>query len=161
MDRMATRRKPLRKLLIEPLENRALLTAEGQSFALDRTVDCSDLATDISAMVNWGDGTTSPGTIQSAPLPGALKFRIDYSMDSSGFFADADRRAILQTTADLLSAKFSDSLLAIQPKLATPGSRRCPIQRLEPTSRKRIYPSPQTRSWYSSDLETFPMAKVG
>lgn len=41
--------------------------------------------------------------------------RIDYSLDTNGFFANADRRNLLQTAADLVVSKFTDTLSAIQP----------------------------------------------
>jgi hypothetical protein len=109
------RRQTRRWLRLETLESRWTMTAEGQSFAIDQTLDISDLAGSLTASVQWGDGTTSAATIQNAPAAGPLRVRIDYSLDSSGFFASADRRALLQTAADLVVSKFTDTLSAIQP----------------------------------------------
>jgi len=93
-----------------------MMTAEGQAYNLDRTIDTSDLFGTISGTIAWRDGTNSAATIQSAPTIGPIKFRFDYSLDTAGFFSDASRRAILQTVADLVSSKFSDNLSAIQPQ---------------------------------------------
>ena len=105
-----------RRLGFQLLESRELLTAEGQSYLLDRTLDVSDLFGTVTGSIAWGDGTSSSATIQSPPVAGPIKFRFDYTLDNSGFFADASRRALLQTAADMVSSKFSDSLLAIQPQ---------------------------------------------
>jgi hypothetical protein len=92
------------------------MTAEGQSLAFDRAFDVSDLFGTVSGSIAWGDGTGSAATIQDAPATGPIKFRFDYSLDTSGFFTDVSRRNLLQNAADLLSSKFTDSLSAIQPQ---------------------------------------------
>ena len=109
------RAKASRGLGFETLESRALMTAEGQAFAVDQTLDVSDLFGAISGTIAWGDGTANAATLQSPPVSGPIRFRLDYSLDTSGFFNDASRRALLQTAADMVSSKFSDSLGAIQP----------------------------------------------
>lgn len=104
-----------RRLRLESLESRRLLIAEGQTFPIDQTLDTSDFLGTLSASIQWGDGTTTAATIQNPPTVGALKVRIDYSLDTSGFFNDPARREILQTAADLVVSKFTDTLSAIQP----------------------------------------------
>lgn len=93
-----------------------MLTAEGQSFSVDRSIDVSDLSGAVTGSIAWGDGTTSAATVQNSPSAGPIKFRFDYSLDTSGFFSEATRRSMLQTVADLVSSKFSDTLSAIQPQ---------------------------------------------
>lgn len=114
MSRWYTKAK--RHLCFESLETRALMTVEGQSYGLDLNVDVSDLYGEISGKIAWGDSTESTATVQNAPVSGPIKFRFDYSLDSSGFFSDVARRTLLQTAADMLSSKFSDSLSPIQPQ---------------------------------------------
>jgi len=79
-------RRHARKLRIERLEDRSMMTAEGQAYNFDRIVDTSDLFGTISGSIGWGDGTNSGATIQSAPTIGPIKFRFDYSLDTAGFF---------------------------------------------------------------------------
>ncbi len=105
-----------RRFAIEKLESRWTMTAEGQSFNLDRTLDTSDLFGAITGTIAWGDGSGSSATIQNPPVAGPIKIRFDYSLDNSGFFFEASRRNLLQTAADLVASKFSDSLAAIQPQ---------------------------------------------
>jgi hypothetical protein len=112
------RQRPLtrRNLGFERLESRALLTAEGQAYAFDQTLDVSDLYGTVTGAIAWGDGTASSATIQNPPATGSIRFRFDYSLDTTGFFSDASRRVLLQTAADMVSSKFSDALGAIQPQ---------------------------------------------
>ncbi len=104
-----------RSLRIERLTERFALTAEGQSFALNQTIDTSAIGGAISGSILWGDGTSSAATIGAAPTAGPLSIRLDYSMDSSGFFASQERRNSLQFAANSIISKFSDQLTAIQP----------------------------------------------
>ena len=104
-----------RPLIIERLTERFALTAEGQSFALSQTIDTSTIGGSITGNIRWGDGTLSVATIGAAPIAGPLSIRLDYSMDSSGFFASQERRNSLQFAANSIISKFSDQLTAIQP----------------------------------------------
>jgi len=104
-----------RSLVLETLEIRRAMTVEGQSFAVDQVLDTSDLLGTLSASIQWGDGTTSAATLQNAPAVGNLKVKIDYSLDTNGFFTDPNRRVLLQAAADLVASKFTDTLSAIQP----------------------------------------------
>jgi hypothetical protein len=45
----------------------------------------------------------------------SVTVRFDYSLDTSGFFADAERRAALQRAADSITSQIGDSLWAISP----------------------------------------------
>ncbi|MCY2986147.1 MAG: dockerin type I domain-containing protein [Planctomycetota bacterium] len=104
-----------RSLCIERLSERFALTAEGQSFALSQTIDTSALGGSITGSIRWGDGTSSAASVGAAPTAGPLSIRLDYSMDSSGFFASQERRNSLQFAANSIISKFSDQLTAIQP----------------------------------------------
>ncbi len=104
-----------RSLRIERLTERFALTAEGQSFALSQTIDTSAIGGSITGNILWGDGTSSAAAVGAAPTAGPLSIRLDYSMDSSGFFASQERRNSLQFAANSIISKFSDQLTAIQP----------------------------------------------
>ncbi|MFN6161409.1 MAG: dockerin type I domain-containing protein [Planctomycetota bacterium] len=91
------------------------MTAEGQSFALDQSVDVSELMGEISGTIQWGDGTSAPAAIASKPSAGPLRARVDYTLDTSGFFQANERKLLLQTVLDSILARFNDTLAAIQP----------------------------------------------
>ncbi|XZE37004.1 dockerin type I domain-containing protein [Pirellulaceae bacterium SH501] len=101
--------------LVEKLECRLPLSAEGSLYQLSQSYDTSGLGGQITAAVEWGDGSSSAGAIASQPAQGALRFRFDYSTDTSGFFADTNRRNVLQRVADSITTKWSDTLAAIAP----------------------------------------------
>lgn len=109
------RRLPARRLALEILQPRFPLTVEGDVYSLEQLLDVSELAGDVSATVNWGDGSSSLGTIAAKPAAGSLRARIDYSLDTAGFFQNTARRNLLQTVLDSIVIRFSDSLSAIQP----------------------------------------------
>jgi hypothetical protein len=104
-----------RRLCIESLNPRLAMTAEGQSYTLDQTVDVAELTGDITGTIQWGDGTSSPATIASRPSAGPLRVRIDYQFDATNFFQSNDRKALLQAALDGVVSRFSDTLSAIQP----------------------------------------------
>ena len=104
-----------RSLQFERLDSRIALTAEGQSFAINQVMDTSALGGTISGSVVWGDGTSTLASVSPSSSPGPLSIRLDYSMDSSGFFSSQERRNTLQFAANSIVAKFSDQLTAIQP----------------------------------------------
>jgi hypothetical protein len=103
--------------LLEKLECRLPFTAEGSLYQLSQSYDISGLGGQIAAVVEWGDGSSSSGSITNQPAQGALRFRFDYSTDSSGFFADTNRRNVLQRVADSITTKWSDTLAAITPSV--------------------------------------------
>lgn len=112
--------KPLSKLCnrslrIERLAERFALTAEGQAFSLNQSIDTSAIGGSIAGNILWGDGSSSAATVSPTPTAGPLSIRLDYSMDSSGFFASQERRNSLQFAANSIISKFSDQLTAIQP----------------------------------------------
>lgn len=109
------RRSLYRSRRFELLERRELLVAEGESFMLSRVVDTAGLVGAISSTVQWGDGTTSAGVVTGGDATGQLRVVFDYSLDTSNFFADAQRRVVLQAAADSLVSRFTDDLSAIQP----------------------------------------------
>ena len=104
-----------RSLQIERLSARFALTVEGQSFSFNQTIDTSAIGGTIGGVVQWGDGTSSPANVGASPTAGPLSIRIDYSMDSAGFFGSQQRRDSLQFAANSIISKFSDQLTAIQP----------------------------------------------
>jgi PKD repeat protein len=114
MKKSVQRRGRLRRLCIESLDSRLTMTAEGQIYALDQTLDVSELMGDITGTIRWGDGTNSPATIASKPSPGPLRVRIDYQFDTTGFFT-SERKSLLQTALDSVASRFNDTLAAIQP----------------------------------------------
>ena len=101
--------------VFETLELRAVLTAEGDSFTIDQSIDTSGLIGNLTANATWGDGSTSALTVSSEPATGQLKARIDYSRDTSNFFNTTAKRQLMQYAADLVVSKFNDSLTAILP----------------------------------------------
>jgi PKD repeat protein len=104
-----------RRLCVESLSPRLVMTGEGQTYAMDYWLDASELMGDVTGAIQWGDGTSSPATIASKPAAGPLRVRIDYSLDSNNFFQANERRVLLQTVLDSIASRFSDSLSAIQP----------------------------------------------
>ena len=107
--------KKNRSLQIERLSSRFPLTAEGQTFSFNQSIDTSAIGGTIAGTVLWGDGTSSPANVSASPVAGPLSIRFDYSMDSGGFFGSQERRSSLQFAADSIIRKFSDQLTAIQP----------------------------------------------
>ena len=114
-DRKRNAHRSRRRLMMETLESRLAMTAEGQTFAVDQSLDTSGLLGTITGTIQWGDGTSSAATLLNAPATGTVKIKLDYSYDQSGFFASNDRRLLLQAAADLVASKFTDTLTAIQP----------------------------------------------
>lgn len=104
-----------RPLLLELLESRLTMTAEGQTFVVDQNVDTSGLLGTITGTIQWGDGTSSVAALLSPPAAGTVSIKLDYSYDQSGFFNSNDRRLLLQAAADLVASKFNDTLTAILP----------------------------------------------
>jgi PKD repeat protein len=113
--RSITKRYRTRHLVIETLSPRLAMTVEGQTFALDQSVDISELMGEVSGTVQWGDGTSTPATVASKPTAGPLRARIDYSLDTSGFFQTNERRVLLQSVLDSILSRFNDTLATIQP----------------------------------------------
>ncbi len=105
----------LRCIALERLEERYAFSVEGSTFAIDQTLDTTGLLGTVSANAQWGDGTQSALTVSNQTPVGSLRARIDYSLDTRGFFSIPERRQLLQAAADSLISKFSDSLSAIQP----------------------------------------------
>ncbi|TWU36096.1 hypothetical protein Poly41_38490 [Novipirellula artificiosorum] len=102
---------------VETLEIRRLLVAEGEPFSISRSVDTTGLLGTVSAEIGWSDGTTSAATVSSQPPTGGLTVRLDYSLDTGGFFSGANqsRRVLMQDVADAVVRRFSDDLQAIVP----------------------------------------------
>jgi hypothetical protein len=96
------------------LESRRLLAAEGETFALVRNLESLSLAGEYTASVDWGDGTSSTAQVETGQAPNKITAKINYSLDTSGFFTTA-RRQLLQSVVDSIVGRFSDTLTAIQP----------------------------------------------
>ncbi|MFN9986089.1 MAG: hypothetical protein ACK52S_11100, partial [Pirellula sp.] len=56
-----------RRLMLEMLEGRLAMTAEGQTFTVDQTIDTSGLLGTITGTIQWGDGTSSVATLLNPP----------------------------------------------------------------------------------------------
>jgi len=115
VDQLRGKRYRNSSVFFETLETRYLLTTEGELLTIERSIDSSGLSGVVSGTAGWGDGSQSGVTIVNSPSSGPLRVRIDYSLDSSGFFAEQLRRDILQAAVDMLVSKFADSLTAITP----------------------------------------------
>lgn len=111
-------RRANRRPRLESLELRRMLVAEGAVFNLSAPVDTAGIVGNASALVDWGDGTTSAATITGGNQTGNLRVVFDYSLDTSRFFgtsANDIRRVRLQQAADALVSRFSDTLTAVAP----------------------------------------------
>ncbi|MGI9473193.1 MAG: dockerin type I domain-containing protein [Rubripirellula sp.] len=95
-----------------------MLIAEGALYSFNGNYDVAGIVGDASAIVDWGDGTTSPvASISGGNQTGSLRIRFDYSFDTRGFFSgsNASRRNVLQVAADSMIKRFGDDLAAITP----------------------------------------------
>ena len=106
-----------RRLRHEPLEDRRLLTTlEGDAFALPtQALDPVGFLGDLSAQIDWGDGSSTAVDVDSPNNPNGVRIRFDYSLDDNNFFNSSARRALLQQAADTVTQYFGDSLAAIVP----------------------------------------------
>ncbi len=109
------RRNRARRMLLETLECRWTMTAEGSQFNLSRSVDASGLSGALVATATWGDGTQSNLAIGTSGPASTVRFKFDYSFDSNGFFSQPSRRTLLEEAAETLASKLTDSLSAISP----------------------------------------------
>lgn len=99
----------------ETLSDRRLLAvAEGAVFQADTTIDLDGLAGEISGTFQWGDGTSSPANIVGGEVSGNVAINIDFSLDSSNFFADPVRRQSIQAAADSIADRLGDNLSLVQ-----------------------------------------------
>lgn len=92
-----------------------MLTAEGSVFTLNQPFDASGLLGNPQATVNWGDGRITSAAVTGGTATGNIRLRFDYSLDTSGFFNDPNRRALLDTAARMVTSRLGDNLSAIQP----------------------------------------------
>jgi PKD repeat protein len=112
-------------LRVESLEARNLMIAEGDLWTVsNQSFDTSGLGGTISGTMQWGNGRSSEATLGASPGSGPLRVRIDYSLDSNGFFSDPARRDLLQRAADSIISRFSDNLLDISPSGTNQWSAR-------------------------------------
>ena len=109
------RQGPTRSLTLELLDLRLAMIAEGSSYSLDAVIDTSAVLGSISAVAEWGDGTSTPLAVSTTPAVGPIKVRFDYTLDTGNFFNTAEKRDILQIAAEMVFSRFSDSLTAITP----------------------------------------------
>jgi hypothetical protein len=109
------RRRPTRIRLFEQLETRHLLaTAEGTPFALNESLDASELVGGLSASIDWGDGTVTSGDV-SAAGGGSLVGHVDYSLDTNNFFDTQPKKDLFQLAVDTVLSHLGDDLAAIAP----------------------------------------------
>ncbi|QDT05468.1 Dockerin type I repeat protein [Rubripirellula lacrimiformis] len=95
------------------------MVAEGAIFDLTTPVDTAGLVGNASALIDWGDGTSSNGTVAGGNSTGNIKIVLDYSLDTNKFFgtsASDPFRIRLQQAADALASRFNDTLAAVAPK---------------------------------------------
>jgi hypothetical protein len=102
-------------MLIQPLERRWVMTAEGAVFPISQTFDTTGMVGTMAASINWGDGTQTTGQIVDQPPAQKLSVRFDYSLDTGGFFTSPARRALLSTAVDAVLAQLTDDLAEIRP----------------------------------------------
>lgn len=62
-----------------------------------------------------GAGYTCGELLELRVLPAALTIQIDYTYDTNHFFDTQDKKDLLQSAADIFSARITDDLLAIDP----------------------------------------------
>ncbi len=105
-----------RLLQFQCFESRFNFSAEGAAFDLTQSFDVSGILGNPVATIDWGDGSTpTQATVTSNTSSGNIKLRFDYSLDTSGFFNDASRRAALELAGRMAASRFTDSLSAITP----------------------------------------------
>ena len=114
--RAAKRKTPgTRKARFELLERRDLLaTAEGSTFPLSTDLSGAGLSGDISAAIDWGDGSSGAGIVFGAGV-GPLQARVDYSLDDNNFFDTQAKRDLLEFGARMVISQLGDPLTAITP----------------------------------------------
>lgn len=98
---------------METLETRRMMIAEGSLHSITLDADPSGLVGEISGTWDWGDGRTTAASINADIPEGNVQIRFDYSLDTRGFFADNQRRQVLQAAADSLVDRLADDLSAI------------------------------------------------
>ncbi len=123
-----------RALRVEKLEARLAMTAEGDVYTFNQSVDLSGIAGLSSAEAIWGDGTRSTIPISQTPASNNIRFRFDYSLDRTGFFNSATARSLLESAGTVLSSKLSDTLASIAPS----GSNTWSAVTIDPSSGAQI-----------------------
>ncbi len=103
-----------RRLQLQNLESRRLLVSEGETYPLTQNIDAIDIVGNLSASINWGDGSTSAGTVESGAPLNKISAKFEYVASTASFFTTA-RRQLLETAADMVLGRLSDTLKAIQP----------------------------------------------
>lgn len=104
-----------RRLVVQILERRWVMTAEGAVFPISQTFDTTGMAGTMAATINWGDGTQTTGQIASQPPAQRLSVTFNYSLDTGGFFSSSARRTLLNTAVDAVLAQLTDDLAEIRP----------------------------------------------
>ena len=120
--RRSIRSKARRRLRCEFLEKRLLLIAQGELYSLPATsLEAAGILGDVSAQIDWGDGTKESVEIDGKIEPGKIKIRFDYSLDTNSFFT-LERRNLLAIAADSMVSRFSDDLAAVNISANSNGS---------------------------------------
>ncbi|MBP89350.1 MAG: hypothetical protein CMJ64_22000 [Planctomycetaceae bacterium] len=99
----------------EPLERRDLLaTMEGSVFSLSTNLTAAGLSGDLTASIDWGDGSTGVGSVSDTGV-GPLQARFDYSLDDNNFFDTQAKRDLLELATSMVVSQLGDQLTAITP----------------------------------------------
>ncbi len=109
--------------VLEPLQNITVDVGQDSTITVNDTLSLnatfSDADPDLSytATVDWGDGSpVEPVTVQfDSAQQSSLTVTIDYSLDTNDFFDTQAKRDLIQSAADDIANRFSDTLDAIQP----------------------------------------------
>lgn len=112
--RQAGRRRRTRPLRIELLETRRLLAAEGSAAGLSIDAETLGLHGELSAHVDWADGSQSSAEVSGGIPNGRVYATIDYRFDTRGFFT-TPRRRLLESVVDSVLSRIDDRLDAIVP----------------------------------------------
>ncbi len=103
-----------RRLRFQSLETRRLLVGEGDPFSLARNFETLGFAGELSAVVDWQDGSTSNASVTGGEASGRVFATIDYSLDRDRFFNN-QRKQVLQSVVDSVLSRLDDALSAITP----------------------------------------------
>ncbi len=127
--------RPRRWLRLQSLEPRFNFSAEGAEFTLSRSFDTAGLLGNVSATVNWGDGSApTAATITGGASTGNIKLKFDYSLDTSGFMNDPARRSALELAGQMATSRLNDTLSAITPS----GNNRWSIIATHPATGNNV-----------------------
>jgi hypothetical protein len=91
------------------------MVAEGTSWTLDRSLETTAVYGDLTATVDWNDGTATNVAVEHQQTLGSLVVDVDYSLDRNGFFNVPSRRTLIEKTLQSVASRLTDTLTAISP----------------------------------------------